>query len=248
MPNLRKIACITGSARRIGAHIAQYLHQNGYDVIIHHHRSHREALALQQLLNKERPSSAQAISYDLKNIDTLPDMVTNILDWKGRLDILVHNASIFSQDPPQFDKKWWDPLWTVNVTAPYILTTLMQDALAKHDGNIVYITDARTSPIPSYNAYYQTKAALTTQAYAFAKAFAPRIRVNMVAPGSIIWPEGENSLTAEEKIYIEKHIPLGICANPRVIAQAVLSCIENPFMTGVIVPVDGGARLSRNSP
>jgi pteridine reductase len=160
----------------------------------------------------------------------------------------VHNASLFSEDPPQFDRKWWDPLWTVNVTAPYMLTTLMHDALAAHRGSIVYITDARTSPIASYNAYYQTKAALTAQACAFAKAFAPKIRVNMVAPGSIIWPEGDNSLTIEEKKHIETHIPLGICSDPSVIAQAVLSCIDNLFMTGVILPVDGGARLSRNSP
>ena len=70
MPDLRKIACITGSARRIGAHIAKYLHQNGYDIIIHHHTSHDEAQALEKLLNKQRPSSARAISYDLTNLDT----------------------------------------------------------------------------------------------------------------------------------------------------------------------------------
>jgi pteridine reductase len=241
----KKVALITGAARRIGATLAKQLHEAGYRILIHAHRAKQEATELQDHLNHLRPNSAHVYFADLQDTHAPAVLIDETLNWAGRLDCLVHNASQFIQTEDAASAATaWHRLFSVNVEAPYFLSHAAAPHLAKQNGEIIYITDIHAfSSLKGYDVYCQTKAALTMQMLAFAKALAPKVRVNAVAPGAIMWPEAENTLAAQTKKQIIAATPLQKHGHPDYIAQAVLTLIQNPFITGQTLKVDGGRSL-----
>lgn len=234
-----RVALITASAKRIGAAIAKYLHQAGFQVVIHCHQSIVEAQQLAATLNQNRPNSAHVVSTDLSKSNTVQSLIQTTLDLTHRLDLLVNNASLFSRNLAD-----WDALFHLNVKIPYLLSTEAFNALNKTKGSIINITDAHINQsLKGYAIYCQTKAALTMQTKALAKEFAPNIRVNAVAPGAIAWPEHDNQLSQEQQQKIIQDIALKRHGNPVYIAQAVLALADNPFVTGQTLCVDGGRNL-----
>lgn len=233
------VALVTGAARRIGATIAQHLHGAGYRVAIHCHRSQTEAIALARRMNSERPNSAKVFCADLCKPDTPKQLVQQTLNWTGRLDLLVNNASLFSAEESN-----WGPMFTTHVRAPFQLSHAAYPSLAITVGSIINITDIHAEkPLKGYAMYCQSKAALNLQTKALALEFSPLVRVNAVAPGAILWPENENTLTEEQQQKIIAKTPLKRHGNPIFIAKAVLTLVENPFITGQILAVDGGRNL-----
>lgn len=243
--NKSKVALITGGARRIGAAIATRLHQAGYRVAIHAWQSKQAALDLCAELNQRRPNSAQTYFADLSDPNTPTRLIQAVLDWGTRLDVLVHNASQFIPTQTMQDaSEHWHALFTINVQAPHFLSLAAQPHLAAQEGAITYITDIHAAtPLKGYSVYCQTKAALTMQMLAFAKNFAPQIRVNAVAPGAIIWPEGDNALPPSIQNKIIRDTPLQKHGHPHDIADAVLALIQHSFITGQTLKVDGGRSL-----
>lgn len=239
------VALITGAARRIGAEIARFLHQAGFSVIIHYHQSAKEAHTLTETLNQEIKDSALTLSADLTQKKACEKLITEAFTWKNRLDVLVNNASCFIRtDLNQARDEDWTKLFTTNVQAPFWLSLKAYPHLAEHQGCIINITDTHADkPLKGYAAYCQSKAALTMQTKALACELAPDVRVNAVAPGAIAWPEGDNALskTVQEKIIAQT--PLKRHGEPHYIAQGVLALIQNPFITGVTLRVDGGRTL-----
>ena len=241
----KRVALITGSAQRIGKNVAQSLHHKGYDIIIHYCHSHAAAHALAKALNVERKGSATAYHCDLTNIDSIEGFIGVAINWKGRLDVLINNASVFlPTDLVNFSEKDWDILFTTNVKAPFCLSMHSFSHLAAHNGCIINITDIHAEkPLKGYSAYCQSKAALLMQTRALARELAPKVRVNAIAPGAIAWPEGINELPATMKEKIIHETPLKRHGEPLFISQAVLALIDNPFITGQILSVDGGRSL-----
>lgn len=232
------MALVTGGARRIGATIVKDLHAKGWFVCIHYHQSDKEAQHLMQDLNAIRPASAAIFKADLRDPVSYHQLVQAVLNERD-LSLLVNNASIFSAENADNDQ-----MWKVNVQAPYDLSLAFFESLKKTQGNIVNITDIHAQrPLKGYAWYCQTKAALTMQTMSLAREFAPSVRVNAVAPGSILWPEGENILSIEQRQQILAKTLLSGHGNPEYIAQAVLSFIDNAFVTGQILAVDGGRSL-----
>lgn len=234
---IRRVALVTGASRRIGAAIIQSLHQAGFAVIIHFHRSHTEAEALCDTLNHQRTSSALTLQADLRKKEAVHKLMEDAIAWQGQLDLLVNNASIFVRD----EHADWREIFTTNVEAPFWLSHIAYPHLVKTQGAIVNITDIHAdTPLKHYSIYCQSKAALKMQTLSLAVEFAPYIRVNAIAPGAILWPEGENTLqsTQQEKIImktlLQKH------GNPQYLAQAILALAENKFITGQSLRVDGG--------
>lgn len=230
------VAVITGAAQRIGAVLAKHLHQTGFRVMIHYHHSHAGATDLVTSLNQIRPDSALSVSADLC-LSSCPQTIIDavIAEW-GRLDLLVNNASIFSRHDSD-----WEQMWQCNVQAPYYLSRHAYAHLKTFEGSIVNITDIHAYiPLRDYAAYCQTKAALAMQTRALAQEFAPHVRVNEIAPGATMWPEGDNTLSAatQEKILaktlLKKH------GSPVHIAQALLYLVQNIHVTGQCLRVDGG--------
>ncbi|MDF1683910.1 MAG: pteridine reductase [Legionellaceae bacterium] len=246
-----RVALVTGAARRIGAVIAERLHQAGFNVVIHCHDSKQEAEALSNQLNQIRPHSACVLSADVSLKNQAVALIKQAVDWQGRLDILVNNASCFIKTPVRnidldgVDNAVCDKLWVTNVNAPLWLSEAAHASLAKHHGSIINITDIHAEkPLSDYLVYSQTKAALKMQTEALAREYAPNIRVNAVAPGAIAWPEGENALSPEVQANIISKTLLKKHGEPKWIAEAVLSLISNEFITGQTLRVDGGRSLA----
>ena len=231
-----RLALITGAARRIGAGIVRHLHQADYRCVIHFHRSEQEALALAKELNGLRKNSALAVAADLQQAKDIEALINTSLAWAGRLDLLVNNASLFSADDRD-----WEALFAVNARAPYWLSQAAFPHLKLNHGSVVNITDVHSErPLKNYAVYCQSKAALALQTKALALEFAPDVRVNAVAPGSILWPEGNNSVSSlvQEKILGKTWLKRQ--GDPKNIAQAVLAFANNCFVTGQSLGVDGG--------
>ncbi len=237
-----KVALVTGGARRIGAAIVNKLHEAGFRVVIHCRNSLDEAQELAVLLNAKRANSAFVLQKELMDSDSAEFIKKYVMDVCGRLDLLVNNASIFIRsDCTSLTSKNWESQFHINVKVPFLLSIAFRPLLAAHHGVIVNITDIHgQEPLKGYAAYSQTKAALEMQTRALAREFAPDVRVNGVAPGAIAWPEDSNSLSAEQQQSIINNTPLKSHGSPEFIAQAVLSLVENPFITGQILNVDGG--------
>lgn len=236
---LQPVALITGSARRIGANIATYLHSRGFRVVIHCNKSKDEANSLVRELNKQRLDSAMLVALDLNSEKAAITLIAKAIAWAGRMDVLVNNASIFSAEDSKLDN-----MLLVNVKIPFWLSKEAFSHLSKTNGCIINITDTHAkTPLKGYALYSQTKAALLMQTKALALDFAPKVRVNAVAPGAILWPEGDNSLSEEQRRSIIYKTPLKRHGSPDFIAKAVYSIIDNHFITGQELVVDGGRNI-----
>lgn len=240
-----KVALVTGAARRVGAAIVNLLHNTGYRVVIHYNHSKSDALQQADSLNQKRPQSAMIIRDDLADPDSASRLIQAVIAWAGRLDLLVNNASIFKPNELQaMNLENWNALFDINVRAPWCLSLAARPHLAAHQGAIINLTDVNVDrPLKNYSVYCQSKAALVMQTRALAKEFAPEIRVNAVAPGSVAWPEEENSLSSADQQKIIAATPLQRHGDPLFIAQAVLALAENAFITGQILRVDGGRSI-----
>lgn len=244
----KKVALVTGGARRVGAAIVKALHQNGFDVAIHCHHSKQEARALAQALNHVRKESAQVFTADLCDKKAAITLVDDVVSWKNQLDCLVNNASVFIKTPlgGEVADAVWDELFTANVKVPFWLSEAAHASLKQSEnGNIINITDVHAEkPLTDYIIYTQTKAALKLQTESLARAYAPNVRANAVAPGAVILPEGQNALSDEVADKIRKKIPLKRFGDALWVAQAVLSLVNNPYITGDTLRVDGGRYIA----
>lgn len=237
-------ALVTGAARRIGARIARSLHGAGYAVALHCRGSVAEAEALQAELEAARPGSAVVLRADLADPAAAAPLVDTARARFGRLDALVNNASIYHATPlEQADAVAWDAFMAVNARAPLLLARAAAPALRERGGAIVNITDYYADhPQGDAIPYAASKAALVAVTRGLARALAPAVRVNAVAPGAISWPEAGLADTRREAILAAT--PLGRPGAATDIAGAVLWLLRDaPFVTGQVLHVDGGRTL-----
>ncbi|HEX5361503.1 MAG TPA: pteridine reductase [Fluviicoccus sp.] len=241
-----RLALITGSARRVGAVIAETLHARGWTVFIHYRQSEAEASALAARLNALRPDSACILQADLNQPAAPRQLAERLLALTGgRLDALINNASSFYPTPAgSATLAQWDDLFASNARAPFFLSQALTPALAACHGSIVNIVDIHASrPFRDYPVYCMAKAALAMMTRALAKDLAPRVRVNGVAPGAILWPEehSESVIDPAVQAKILSGVPLGRLGAPADIARTVAFLVEDaPYITGQIIAVDGG--------
>jgi pteridine reductase len=241
-----KVAMITGSARRIGAAIAAALHAEGMNVVLHYNASEDEAQILCATLNQLRPDSAVTLQGDLLAPEIDKSLINKAYQVWKRLDLLVNNASRFYRTPfGKVTEYAWDDLMISNLRAPFFLAQAAAPYLAEHKGRIINIADIHAwRPMRNYSVYCISKTGVVMLTKALAKELGPDIMVNAIAPGAIVWPEGENSLSAEEKEAIISKTPLGRSGSANDIAKiAVFLARDVDFMTGEILAVDGGRGL-----
>jgi pteridine reductase len=239
-----KVALVTGAARRIGAAIARALHDQGMNIVLHYRSSASEAAELAQQLNRQRPHSAISLQTDLQRSDDLPALVRQAASAWGRLDALVNNASSFFPTPVgTITPAQWDTLIDSNLKALLFLSQAAAPALAEHEGCIINITDVHAErPLKGYCVYSVAKAGLVMLTKSLARELGPRVRVNAVAPGAILWPERE--LDADGKQAILERTALKRQGTPEDIARAALFLIrDGAYITGQVIAVDGGRSL-----
>lgn len=242
-----KVALITGAARRIGAEIARILHQHGANVILHYMHSKQEAAKLCRTFNEQRKHSAIILKADLSNVNHLKPLIKEAAHTWGRLDMLINNASCFYKTAiGKVTTKAWDNLINTNLKAPYFLAEAAIPYLKKHQGSIVNIVDIYAKkPMQHYSVYSITKAGLSMATKTLARELGSYgIRVNAVSPGSIIWPEGVNTLSPKTKKDIIAHTALKRHGDTHAIAEAVLFLVKDAsYITGQDIAVDGGRSL-----
>lgn len=241
----RPVVLITGAARRIGAVIAQTLHAADCDLALHCRNSRAELDQLIAALERARPQSTLALQADLAQIEGIAGLVEATLARFGRLDGLVNNASsFFPTTLGEVTSAQWEQLFASNARAPFFLSQAAAPHLKARKGAIVNLLDIYAErPLAGYSVYCMAKAAQAAMTHALAQELGPQVRVNGVAPGAVMWPEGKADLAYQSNI-IER-TPLKRTGEPEEIAEAVrwLLC-DAHFVTGQIIRVDGGRFLT----
>ncbi len=239
------VALVTGSARRIGAEICRHLHQQEYRVLIHYRYSEAEAKALAAELNQVRPDSARTLRASLTELTELRQLADAAQRQWGRLDALINNASAFyPTELAQTTEAQWDELTDANLKAPFFLCQALAPALRASSGVVINLADIHAErPPEGFSVYAISKAGLLMLTRSLAKELAPDIRVNAVAPGPILWPEGEAAATEAQQQQLLAKTPLGRMGTPTEIASAVLFLLQQQYITGQILAVDGGKSL-----
>lgn len=236
-----KVALITGGAHRIGASIARQLHGEGMNLVIHYRSSKKLAHELQDELQGQRNDSVVLVNGDLLKNGVLSNLVYETTEAFGRLDVLINNASTFYPTPiGEATEKDWDDLVGTNLRAPFFLSQAAASSLAASEGCIVNIADIYGDrPLKNHPIYSVAKAGLIMLTKSLARELGPKVRVNAIAPGVILWPEKDLDDMAKQRIV--STTPLKRSGNPDDIARTVLFMIRDAeFITGQVMAVDGG--------
>jgi pteridine reductase len=213
-------------------------------VVLHYRSSADDALALERELNAARAGSAVLAECDLLEATRLPSLVERAADAFGSLDVLVNNASTFYPTPVgDITAIDWDDLIGTNLKAPLFLAQAAAPLLKQTHGLIVNLADIHgIRPLRRYPVYSIAKAGLIMLTRSLARELGPAIRVNAVAPGTILWPE-EGIDTALQK-EITDRTALKRIGSPADIARACLFfAAEAPYVTGQVLAVDGGRSI-----
>jgi NAD(P)-dependent dehydrogenase (short-subunit alcohol dehydrogenase family) len=236
----RKAALVTGGAVRLGRAIAISLAAAGYDIALHYNSSEAEALTAAADI-RARGARCELFQHDLCQIDHLDSMIASVASKFPGLDVLVNSASAYQAGtisdttPAQLDR-----LWTVNFTAPFFL---MKEFCKRIDrGSIVNILDNKIAFNQyHYAAYLISKKALADVTKMAALEFAPRIRVNGIAPGVVL----PASIRSDEYLqWRHQGIPMSRAGHPDHVCEAIGCILANEFITGQILFVDGGEGMN----
>ena len=222
-----KSALVTGGSRRLGAAICRELAARGAAVAVHYRRSEAEAIAMNRVLKH----GVFSLRGDLANPQEREWVFREAAEWLGRVDVLVNNAAVFARDGEI------DPaeLRAVNVEAPLDLAARV--AAQPGGGCVIQMLDARIARPEAgpFRSYAATKRELAESVARLAREWAPKTRVNGVAPGPVLAPEGVREAAGD--------LPLGRRPTPEDVANAVAFFAESESITGQILFVDGGKHL-----
>jgi len=238
----RSRALVTGGATRVGRAIAEALAEAGYDLVLHYHSSEAEARDVARLIS-EQGSRVEIVRADLADPAQIPLPFELADDVFGGLDLLVNNAAIFPRvDPREATDADWDKVFALNARAPFLCAQQAARRIGATGGAIVNIVDTGASEAwPNYIPYVASKAALVSLTKGLAVAYAPRVRVNAVAPGAVLLPDGEDDAAAHAAA--SRRTVLGRVGEPADVAAAVVYLAGATFVTGEILRVDGGQHL-----
>jgi pteridine reductase len=243
----QRVALVTGGAVRVGAAIVRELAARGYRVAIHANTSLDRAQALVEEL-AQSGREAKAFGADLRDEDATRAMIDRARRHFGRLDALVNSAAIWAPTP--LETAAADDVrrfFEVNALSTFICCQQSGHIMAEQDqgGAIVNIGDwAIARPYRDHGAYFVSKATIPTMTRIFAVELAPRVRVNAVLPGPVMMPE---EMTEAERQRAIDGTLLGRAGTPENVATAVAFLLENDFITGVCVPVDGGRTIGETA-
>ncbi len=242
-----KVAFITGGVKRVGAVIAHQLHAAGMKLVLHYHQSETAARALQAELNNQRSESVLLLQADLHHIGKLTRMVRQIIEHYGRLDVLINNASTFYPTPiGKVGEKEWEDLLGTNLKAPFFLSQAAAPHLDENHGCIINLVDIYAEyPLKKYPVYCTAKAGLVMLTKVLARELGPKVRVNAIAPGAILWPDNDKDELSKQRII--SNVILKRHGDPSDIAKTVLFLVRDAgYITGQVITVDGGRTLNQS--
>lgn len=236
-----KVALVTGGARRLGKAVVLKLAERGARVVIHYHNSAEDAAATAAEVER-LGGEARLVQGDLSQVDQAERTVSEAAAAWGRLDILVNNAAAFFETPiGQVTEDHWDHLFSVNLKGAFFCSQSAAAEMRRNDGGVIvnFVDTGIYITWKGYTPYLISKAGVEQMTYALAKELAPQIRVNAVAPGPLLLPDDHTAQEAEKFAGATLLQRLG---SSDALAEAVLYLIEAEYVTGVVLPVDGGQR------
>ena len=264
-----KVALVTGAGRRVGRALALALGDAGCRVAVHYSQSEKDAQETAALISSLAPGTeAVIIQADLEDPAQVESLASSVAEKLGPIEILVNNAAVFEQTAlKDVSVNDWDRHFAVNVRAPFLLAQSMQAQLAPNTsgqsaagqsaagqsaagqsaagqsaaGKIISLNDWRTAR-PGRFAYGVTKSALSGLTRTLALSLAPHIQVNEIALGAILPPANIAADRPREEIKIDLG-PADRMGTLNEVANAVLMLVQNDFITGETINVDGGRHI-----
>jgi pteridine reductase len=226
-----RVALVTGAGVRVGNAVARDLARHGWTVAAHY-RTHRPR------------GFAAALQADLALPDGPALLAAAFRARFRRLDLLVNGAAAFEAlSLEATDAAAFDAQMDLNARAPLLLVKALLPLLRRSRGSVVNVADVGGGLVPwrGFAAYAASKAALVRLTECLALDLAPHVRVNAVAPGTVLWPE---AYPAALRRTLAARIPLRRAGDPSDVAGAVRYLADAPFVTGAVLPIDGGRHLS----
>ena len=242
MSTLRgRVALVTGGARRVGKAIALALAGRGADLVVHYNSSQASADETSAEL-RALGVRAATIRADLSDPVAAQQLPQQAFDALGALDIVVNSAAMMMRTPVgEVSLAQWDAMFNLNLRAPFFIAQAAAPLLRARDGVIINIADlAAYETWPAYVPHGITKAGVVQMTRGLARALAPQVRVNAVAPGAVLLPDEWGTESAERLTFTTPLARLGSAID---VAQAVVYLCEASYVTGEVIIVDGGRHI-----
>ena len=236
------LAIVTGAAHRLGRVIALELARQGYAIGLHYHRSSAQARSTQAEL-EAAGAAVFVLPADLRDPAQIERLFERAAGLEHPLQVLVNSAAVMQRgDARTLAVEDWDATMALNLRAPWLCARAAARLMDQHGGGVVInISDSGAQrPWTTYPAYVVSKAALEALTRLLARALAPGVRVNAIAPGLIL-PSPD--LPPEQWHRLVERLPLKMQGQPEDVARVVTFLIHNPYITGQVLAVDGGYQI-----
>jgi pteridine reductase len=242
----QRVALVTGGAVRVGRAISLGLAEAGYDLVVHYRTSAAAAEEVAGLV-EDLGRRCALVGGDLAGPEVAASVVEAARSRFGRLDLLVNSAAGFDTRPlHEVDADTWDQVMNLNVRAPHLLVQAAEDLLRASNGAVVNLVDLSAFQAwTEHPAHAVSKAALAHLTRVQARALAPDVRVNAVAPGAVLPPD---DYSPERWDALRLRTPLQRLGTPEDVVRAVIYLAQARFVTGQILAVDGGRLLGPAGP
>ena len=234
-----KVALVTGSGVRLGKAIAQKLGQLGMRVVIHYHHSEKGAKQTVKLLPGDE-SRHLILQADLKDFSAIKKLVCSAEEKSGPISVLINNAAVFFPTPFfSTSELEWDHFIDLNLKAPFFLAQTIAKGMQKRgEGKIINMVDVSNDrPWSGFLPYCTSKAGLSSLTIGLARTLAPEVQVNAIAPGTLLIPPDQSVMDLSKSVEHSLLKRLGLTED---IVQAVEYLLKSDYVTGTILPVDGG--------
>ncbi|MBU0761554.1 MAG: SDR family oxidoreductase [Candidatus Altiarchaeota archaeon] len=234
----RNAALVTGAAKRIGAEIALHLAGRGYDIALHYGISEKQALETAEKV-RGHGVSCELFQTDFKDLEATEKLLSQVKKTFPNLNLLVNNAAVFQSGRiSETCAKKMVETFQINFISPYLLMREFHETVKK--GSIINMLDERITRYDhTHSAYTLSKKALRELTYMASREFAPKTRVNAIAPGYVLPPTSENP----DMKKVLKQIPMGGTGEVKDVLSAFDYLIDSDYVTGQIMYVDGGRHV-----
>jgi pteridine reductase len=235
------VMLVTGAGIRVGREIAIALSECKARVAVHYNHSKKEADETLAAI-RAAGSDGDLFQADLSDPASADALIGEVVAHFGSIDVLVNSAAVMKRTPVgEVTPADWDAMFALNLRAPFFLAQAAAAAMGDRGGVIVNIADlAAFETWPAYIPHGITKAGVVQMTRGLARALAPRVRVNAIAPGAVLLPDG---WTQEDEDHIVSTTPLKRLGSPKDVAEAVIYLIQADYVTGTTLIVDGGRHI-----
>lgn len=238
-----RVALVTGGGIRVGRALSLALARKGARVAVHYNSSADGAHDVARSI-VDSGGAAKTFQADLTAAGAADSLIDAVTGAFGKLDVLVNSAAVMIRTPfGEIGTDQWDDIFSLNLRAPFFLAQAAAPHLRRARGAIVNIADlAAFETWPGYIPHGLTKSGIVHMTNALARVLAPEVRVNAIAPGTVLLPENWSEKDAE---HLTATTPLKREGTPGDVAHALLFLLEAEYITGETIIVDGGRSVRR---